>query len=147
MSWKFNALTPNAYRIAGTGSLAILAGLFLKSCLTEPDYTLLTMLLIVGVPFGLAWLREHYVTRKFQLAIIGAKNYDARSRLLGTTEIAAVPKYVKNACRCGICGAAADRDYDTLICQSNPGHRGDTWTGIFSDLSWHGDAKQVTDAN
>ena len=23
MSWKFNALTPNAYRIAGTGSIAI----------------------------------------------------------------------------------------------------------------------------
>ena len=62
-------------------------------------------------------------------------------------EIAAVPNYVKNVCRCGICGAAADRDYDTLICQSNHGHRGDTWTGIFSDLSWRGDAKQVTDAN
>ena len=87
MSWKFNALTPNAYRMAGVSSLAILAGLFLKSCLTEPDYTLLTPFLIVGVPFGLAWLREHYVTRKFQLAIVGAKNYDARSRLLGTTEI------------------------------------------------------------
>lgn len=87
MSWKFNALTPNAYRMAGVSSLAILAGLFIKSCLTDPDYTLLTPFLIVGVPFSLAWLREHYVTRKFQLAIVGAKNYDARSRLLGTTEI------------------------------------------------------------
>lgn len=50
-------------------------------------------------------------------------------------EIAAVPKYVKNACRCGICGAGADRDHDMFICQKNPGHVADTMTGIFSNLS------------
>ena len=84
-------------------------------------------------------------TREDQQALVKCSVADSIRKY--AENIAAVPNYVKNVCRCGICGAAADRDHDILICQSNPGHRGDTWTGIFSDLSWHGDAKQVTSAN
>lgn len=43
---------------------------------------------------------------------------------------------VKNACRCRICGANADRYQNMFRCQANPGHVADTFVGIFSDLSY-----------
>lgn len=42
---------------------------------------------------------------------------------------------VKNAVRCGICGAPADRYYQYYECQKNPCHLGDCFVGIFSDLT------------
>jgi hypothetical protein len=42
---------------------------------------------------------------------------------------------VKNAVRCGICGAPADRYANRFECQANAGHLGDLFMAIFSDLS------------
>lgn len=44
---------------------------------------------------------------------------------------------VKNAVQCGLCGAPADLHNRMYYqCQKNPNHVGDTWVGIFSDLSY-----------
>lgn len=51
-------------------------------------------------------------------------------------EIAAVPNFVKNVCRCPICGANVDREYSILVCQNNPAHIGDSGTGIVTDHSY-----------
>lgn len=42
----------------------------------------------------------------------------------------------KNAVRCGICGAPADRYANHFGCQANPAHMGDLNVGIFSDCSY-----------
>lgn len=42
---------------------------------------------------------------------------------------------VRNAVRCGVCGAAADRFANRFQCQSNPNHMGDLNVGIFDDLT------------
>lgn len=42
---------------------------------------------------------------------------------------------VKNAVRCGICNAPADRHEHCFVCQANPNHLGDMNVGIFSDLT------------
>lgn len=41
---------------------------------------------------------------------------------------------VKNAIRCGICNAGADRWSWGFQCQAEPGHIADLITGIFSDV-------------
>ena len=51
-------------------------------------------------------------------------------------EIAAVPNFVKNVCRCDVCGANVDREYSILVCQNNPAHIGDSGTGIITDHSY-----------
>ncbi len=42
---------------------------------------------------------------------------------------------VKNAVRCTICGSAADKHSIFYQCQNNPNHLGDTYVGIFADLT------------
>ena len=43
---------------------------------------------------------------------------------------------VKNAVTCTICGSPADLHNKTYYqCQKNSNHVGDTWVGIFTDLS------------
>lgn len=44
-------------------------------------------------------------------------------------------RIVKNARRCGLCGAAADRYATHYQCQENSCHVGDLIVGIFSDLT------------
>jgi hypothetical protein len=46
---------------------------------------------------------------------------------------------VKNAVRCGVCGAAADRYCNRFQCQDNYNHVGDLNVGIFADLTAPGD--------
>lgn len=43
---------------------------------------------------------------------------------------------VKNACRCTLCGAPADRYPSFFQCQNEPGHVADLNTGIFTDLAY-----------
>ena len=43
---------------------------------------------------------------------------------------------VKNAVRCGICNASADRYSTYFQCSENPNHVGDLYVGIFSDLTF-----------
>ena len=42
---------------------------------------------------------------------------------------------VKNAIRCSICNSLADKMHGYYQCQQNPGHLGDLFVGIFSDLN------------
>ena len=42
---------------------------------------------------------------------------------------------VRNAVRCGVCGAGADRYSYGFVCQANKNHVGDLVVGIFSDMS------------
>jgi len=43
---------------------------------------------------------------------------------------------VENAVRCTVCGANADRYGAIFICQANKAHLGDTFVGIFTDLTY-----------
>lgn len=43
---------------------------------------------------------------------------------------------VKNACRCTICGASADRLSHVYQCQRNPNHFADLNTGLFDDHAY-----------
>ena len=43
---------------------------------------------------------------------------------------------VKNACRCRICQAPADRYHWGFQCQANPNHMGDLVVGIFTDMTY-----------
>lgn len=43
---------------------------------------------------------------------------------------------VKNAVQCAVCGSAADRYGAIYVCQENPNHFGDTFVGIFTDLTY-----------
>ena len=43
---------------------------------------------------------------------------------------------VEDAVQCTVCGAGADRHGAICICQANPAHFGDTFVGIFTDLSY-----------
>lgn len=44
-----------------------------------------------------------------------------------------------NAVRCTICGANADlMKVGIYVCRDNPAHIGDTFVGIFSDLTYPG---------
>ena len=52
---------------------------------------------------------------------------------------------VKNAVRCRVCGAAADRHENRFECQANPNHVGDLNVGIFSDLT-HPEREDTGDA-
>ena len=54
---------------------------------------------------------------------------------------------VKNAVRCRICGSGADLINGSFYqCQANKNHLGDTFAGIFSDLTFnrenHGEVKK-----
>ena len=42
---------------------------------------------------------------------------------------------VRNAVRCGICGAGTDRYSYGFVCKANKNHVGDSVVGIFSDMS------------
>lgn len=47
---------------------------------------------------------------------------------------------VKNATRCGICGASADKlESGIYVCQANPAHMADGFVGIWSDLTYPGE--------
>lgn len=50
---------------------------------------------------------------------------------------------IKNACRCDLCGASADRHHYGFQCTENPSHVADLNVGIWTDLTMHemGDAK------
>jgi hypothetical protein len=44
---------------------------------------------------------------------------------------------VKNAVQCKICGAGADLINKCFYqCQANSNHLGDTWVGIFTDMTF-----------
>ena len=51
----------------------------------------------------------------------------------------ATPGVTPNVCECDICGSAADLHHEHAVkffqCKKNSFHVGDTWVGIFTDLS------------
>lgn len=44
---------------------------------------------------------------------------------------------VRNAVRCRICSAPADRYVNRFECQANPAHTGDLFAGVFIDRTFH----------